>query len=101
MSHNPSEDSRLVRSALGGDRRSFEQIVHRYQTLICSITYSGTGDLALSEDLAQETFVVAWRTLGRLREPGSLRAWLCGIARRTAAGAQAGNGTCRGAAPLG
>src|SRR5262249_55987784 len=37
--------------------------------------------LSRSEDLAQETFLEAWRDLGALREPASLRAWLCGIAR--------------------
>ena len=85
MTNQPSEDTHLVRSTLAGDRRSFEEIVRRYQTLVCSIAYSGTGDLAISEDVAQETFLTAWRTMGQLREPKSLRAWLCGIARRLAA----------------
>lgn len=88
MANQPSEDTHLVRSTLAGDRRSFEEIVRRYQTLVCSIAYSGTGDLALSEDVAQETFLTAWRTMGQLREPKSLRAWLCGIARRLAANTQ-------------
>jgi RNA polymerase sigma factor (sigma-70 family) len=85
MTDQPSEDAHLVRSTLAGDARSFEEIVRRYQTLVCSIAYSGTGDLALSEDVAQDTFLTAWRTMGQLREPRSLRAWLCGIARRLAA----------------
>ncbi len=85
MTNQPSEDSHLVRSTLAGDHRSFEEIVRRYQTLVCSIAYSGTGNLALSEDVAQETFLTAWRSLGQLREPKRLRAWLCGIARRVAA----------------
>ena len=38
----------------------------------------------LSEDVAQETFIAAWRQLGGLREPGRLRPWLCGIARNLA-----------------
>jgi RNA polymerase sigma factor (sigma-70 family) len=37
--------------------------------------------LGQSENLAQETFLTAWQHLGRLREPGKLRSWLCGIAR--------------------
>jgi len=85
MTNQPAEESDLVRSTLAGDRRSFEEIVRRYQTLVCSIAYSGTGDLALSEDVAQETFLTAWRTMGQLREPKILHAWLCGIARRLAA----------------
>jgi RNA polymerase sigma factor (sigma-70 family) len=37
--------------------------------------------VALSEDVAQETFLAAWRDLGQLREPEKLKSWLCGIAR--------------------
>jgi RNA polymerase sigma factor (sigma-70 family) len=34
-----------------------------------------------SEDLAQETFVTAWKKLAELREPAKLRPWLCSITR--------------------
>jgi RNA polymerase sigma factor (sigma-70 family) len=86
MTNQSPEDARLVQSAIAGDRRSFEEIVHRYRNLICSIAYSGTGDFALSEDLAQNTFLAAWRDLAELREPGNLRAWLSAIVRRMSAG---------------
>ena len=74
-------DADLVAESLGGDREAFGQIVERYQTLISSLAYSATGNLSQSEDLAQETFVTAWKRLAELREPAKLRAWLCGIAR--------------------
>lgn len=74
-------DAALVSATLAGDREAFGHIVARYQTLICSLAYSGTGSLSQSEDLAQETFVAAWKQLANLREPEHLRAWLCGIAR--------------------
>src|SRR5215470_2703157 len=77
-------DTSLVTRCCAGDRQAFEHVVARYQTLVCSITYSGTGDLGLSEDLAQETFLAAWRGLGELREPEKLRPWLAGIARNLA-----------------
>src|SRR5438445_396954 len=76
-----SSDAKLVAESLTGDREAFGQIVARYQTLICSLAYSGTGSLTQSEDLAQETFIAAWRQLASLREPEKLRSWLCGIAR--------------------
>ena len=60
----------------------FRRIVERYQTLICSLAYSATGNLSRSEDMAQETFLAAWRQIRSLREPAKLRAWLCGIVRR-------------------
>jgi len=81
MSLTALDDSNLVIASLSGDREAFGQIVARYQSLICSLAYSATGSLGTSEDLAQETFITAWRHLGHLRERDKLRPWLCGIAR--------------------
>src|SRR5688572_11072184 len=75
------DDVALVNRSRAGDRDAFGELVARYQSLVCSITYSATGSLTTSEDLAQETFVAAWKQLGSLREPAKLRSWLCGIAR--------------------
>ena len=60
-----NNDAELVAGTLAGNRDAFSQIVSRYQSLICSLTYSATGNLGQSEDLAQETFVTAWKHLGR------------------------------------
>ena len=76
-----SGDAELVSASLTGDREAFGQLVSRYQSLICSLAYSATGSLSQSEDLAQETFIAAWKDLAALREPAKLRSWLCGIAR--------------------
>jgi len=76
-----SSDAQLVEGSLTGDRDAFARIVKRYQSLVCSITYNATGSLSLSEDLAQETFLAAWKQLPELREPPKLRSWLCGITR--------------------
>jgi RNA polymerase sigma factor (sigma-70 family) len=77
----PITDAGLVAACLAGDRDAFGRIVERYQRLLCSLAYSATGRLTESEDLAQETFVEAWRRLHTLREPQKLRPWLCGILR--------------------
>ncbi len=74
-------DTELVARSLDGDRDAFSRIVLRYQTLICSLAYSRSGNLGQSEDIAQETFIAAWKQLRLLREPAKLRAWLCGIVR--------------------
>lgn len=76
-----TSDADLVAACLAGNRSAFEQIVERYQRLLCSLAYSGTGNIAESEDVAQETFLTAWMKLGELREPEKLRPWLCGILR--------------------
>lgn len=76
-------DAELVARSVAGDKDAFGRIVARHQTLVCSLAYSATGSLSHSEDLAQETFLTAWRDIGRLREPEKLRAWISGIARNT------------------
>jgi RNA polymerase sigma factor (sigma-70 family) len=80
-------DAELVSEARAGHMQAFEQIVLRYQGLVCSLAYSAVGDLRASEDIAQESFIAAWKGLGDLRKPGSLRSWLCGITRRLTANA--------------
>ena len=74
-------DAELVAESLDGNREAFRQIVERYQTLISSLAYCATGNVSQSEDLAQETFVSAWKQLADLREPAKLRPWLCSITR--------------------
>ena len=74
-------DADLVAESLAGSRDAFRRIVERYQTLICSLAYSATGNMSQSEDVAQETFLAAWTDLRTLREPEKLRSWLCGIVR--------------------
>jgi RNA polymerase sigma factor (sigma-70 family) len=81
-------DTELVGAAAAGDAQAFGEIVSRYQSLVCAIAYSGTGDLARSEEVAQEAFVAAWKGVKELREPGKLKAWLAGITRNLAKGAR-------------
>jgi hypothetical protein len=56
-------DAELVGLCLNGDRDASGRIVERYQSLVCALAYSVCGDLARSEDLAQETSIAAWRQL--------------------------------------
>lgn len=95
-------DAVLVRETLAGNRRAFEGIVARYKTLVCSVAYSATGSITESEDLAQETFITAWKQLPQLREQAKLGAWLCGIARFTISKAlrKQGREPSHGAEPL-
>ncbi len=81
MFSSAADDAELVVAVLCGDRDAFGHIVSRYQSLICSLAYTATGNLGQSEDLAQETFITAWKHLRHLREHHKLRSWLCGIAR--------------------
>lgn len=55
-----------------------------YQRAVGAVSYSGTHDRTLGEDVTQDTFVTAWRQLPALRDDDRLPAWLCGIARNLA-----------------
>lgn len=74
-------DATLIDASRQGDTTAFGLLVTRYQSLICSIAYNQCGDLAASEDFAQEAFLQAWRKLADLREANSFKAWLCTIVR--------------------
>ncbi|MEO8554525.1 MAG: sigma-70 family RNA polymerase sigma factor, partial [Kofleriaceae bacterium] len=77
-------DAELLDASRRGEREAFGALVERYQGVVCAVSYSRTGNRALSEDVAQDTFLAAWSQLDQLREAGRLRAWLCGIARNLA-----------------
>lgn len=81
-------DSDLWQLVRQGQAPAFEVLVRRHQSLVCAVAYNTCGDLALSEDVAQETFWAAWRERQTLAEPGRVRAWLCGIARNLAKNAR-------------
>jgi RNA polymerase sigma-70 factor (ECF subfamily) len=77
-------EARLVAQALGGSQSAFEQIVRRYQRPIISLIARMTKDRALAEDLAQETFVKAFRSLAAFDTTRRLSSWLFRIAHNTA-----------------
>ena len=86
---NASEsDSNLWQRVSQGSVLAFEVLVRRHQSLVCAVAYSACGDLAQSEDVAQETFWAAWRQRASLEQPDHLKAWLCGIARNLAKNAR-------------
>ena len=83
-SYSDVTDSGLVAGAAAGDRGAFGALVARHQAAACGVAYSVCGDFHVSEDVAQEAFVSAWRELASLREADRFRPWVCGIARNIA-----------------
>ena len=74
-------DAELVEQTCEGNTEAFAVLVQRYQNLICSIAYSLVGDFVVSEDIAQEAFIAAWKDIGSLKEPEKFKPWLCAITR--------------------
>lgn len=67
--------------------REFEELVVRYQGVVCAVAYSVLRDRARSEEVAQEAFLVAWQKLPAMSVPPRLPGWICGIAKNLAANA--------------
>ena len=73
------DEPQLVDRSRDGDLSAFNAIVERYQSQVYNVSARILGDRHLAEDVAQETFIKAHRSLGGFRG-GSLRAWLLRIA---------------------
>ena len=81
MSEISPNEIELLTASRKGDTAAFEAIVKKYQSYICAITFSATGDLGKSEVLAQDTFISAWKDLTKLKDLNKFQSWLAGIAR--------------------
>jgi len=75
------DDAKLVGRTLKGDKRAFEELVHRHQTRLMASALHLAGDRETAEDLAQEAFVEAYRALRSLRDRRNFGGWLYGILR--------------------
>lgn len=73
----------IVKSAVNGDLRSFEQIVLLYQDKVYSLSLKLTGSAQDAEDLAQEVFVKAYRHITAFRGDSDFGTWLHRIAVNT------------------
>jgi RNA polymerase sigma-70 factor (ECF subfamily) len=79
-----TDDRALVAAVLDGDRDAFRAIVDREHRALVRACHRVLGDLHEAEDVVQEAFVTAYRSLGGWRGDGSLGAWLARIAVRLA-----------------
>jgi len=62
-------------------RQVYEQWVSLYATALYRMAYRMVGQAATAEDLVQETFYHAWRSMDSLKDPDKARAWLYQILR--------------------
>ena len=73
-------DRVLVKAAQAGDADAIDTLVRRYQVRMFNFARTLTGGDGDAEDLAQETFIRAFRGLGRFRGESSFKNWLYRIA---------------------
>ncbi len=81
---SPDSDRMLVARTVAGDDRAFELLVIKYQRRIQRLIGRMVRDVDLIEDIAQETFIRAYRALHQFRGDAQFYTWLYRIAVNTA-----------------
>jgi RNA polymerase sigma-70 factor (ECF subfamily) len=72
-------DEALAERSRRGDRQAFEELVRRTSRALFARIYLETANAHKAEDIAQETYLSAWRSIRSLAEPKKFRAWLFSI----------------------
>ena len=76
----PLSDLELVQEVRNGDRKSFTELMRRYQQRVYWAVRRIVGSHAEADDIAQETFIKAYLALGDFRGDSSFFTWLYRIA---------------------
>lgn len=78
-----TDDELIAHIRASGDTAAFGELVRRHEARIVTLLRRlAAGDRALADDLAQETFLAAFRHLSRFRGESTLATWLVRIAVR-------------------
>jgi RNA polymerase sigma-70 factor (ECF subfamily) len=79
--HDVADAQLIARCVVGDDRHAFAELVKRHQSGVRACLRKLTaGNHALADDLAQDTFVLAWRNLKSFRQEARFSTWLYRIA---------------------
>jgi RNA polymerase sigma-70 factor, ECF subfamily len=71
-----ADEAIVVALAKSGDRAAFRELVVRRQSWIRNLLRRLSGNTTLADDLAQQTFLNAWRGIGRLQADAAFGGWL-------------------------
>lgn len=80
----PLDEREVIARARNGDTRAFEQLVRTHQGIALRVAYLVVRDHAEAEDVTQDAFVKAYRSLDGFRPESPFRPWLLRIVRNEA-----------------
>ena len=83
LSEEDAEPATVIAAAVEGDLAAFEALYRRFAPRIYGLCLRLTGQREAAEDCTQESFVAAWRGLGRFEKRARFSTWLQRIAIRT------------------
>lgn len=75
---------RLIHQSTQGNASAFSQLVRAYQGYVYALLYKQVRNKETAEDLAQETFLKAYKNLTKLRDPRKFKSWLTRISLNVA-----------------
>ena len=78
-------ETELIRSAIRGDPKALHQLVDEHARALFAAAYGMLGKAVDAEDVVQETFLAAFKGIGRFGGRSALRTWLVGILVRQVA----------------
>jgi RNA polymerase sigma-70 factor (ECF subfamily) len=71
----------LVQAAQSGQKEAFEKLVYEYHGRLFRFIHRQISDMATVEDIVQDAFLIAYRSLGQCRRPELFGTWLFSIAQ--------------------
>ncbi|MFA5742680.1 MAG: RNA polymerase sigma factor [Candidatus Paceibacterota bacterium] len=79
-----SSDLDLIEQYLKGNEKALEFLIKKYLKPVYGFVFRYTGNAADADDIAQETFVKAWRSIKKFDQEKSFKTWIFTIAKNTA-----------------
>ncbi len=74
-------DKEIVEKVLNGDKNSYAILFERYKGFVYRRALIMLGDCEMALDVVQESFLIGYKNLERLRNPSSFASWIAGIAK--------------------
>lgn len=77
-----NEDVNLIQRVLSGDESAFTALVERHRKWVHALAWREIGDFHAAQEITQDTFIQAFKSLPSLRDPNRFSGWLHVIAKR-------------------